>query len=398
MNCRECRPLLSELIDEELAPVRESQVRKHCDECPACGSELRQLALTVEAFKAAPRDEPPARLAGQILEALPAAIEGRASRPVELPGKWRFLPWGSAAAALLLAGLAFLWAEQARRDYASKAAELDDRLHRELARQVERSSKEKASFATELATTRKSVEEVREASRAASIQRDKEKEGWRIELESLDARLALQADRVRELERSLALAREETSSVRDELAAAIRAAPGAGSPETIEQGSGRKETKPAAVEPASSGGEHLASAEAGASDEGEPQGARKASIRFRRQGEFLQLEMTGPRKDLVPELFRIAGDGTDDTQAGLALNALESLLGGREPTRGPEPESRETPAGLWSRGVGFLADEMGLGGSTEDAPSAPGTDRASRLRRLQERWRDARLGPQAARR
>jgi hypothetical protein len=398
MNCSECRPLLSELLDGELAPALEGQARKHCDECAACGSELRQLTLATRAFKTAPRDDPPPRLAGRILEALPAALEGRAARPLESPRKWRFVPWGSAAAALLLAALALLWEEQARRDYASKAAELGEEFRRDLALEVKRATEGKASLEAVVASTRKALEEVRESSRAASLEREKEKASWRAELEGLDARLNLQTDQVRELERSLDLARRETARVRNELAAAIQAPREAGSPETTPQEPGKKEIKPATMESAGPGAGPLASLEASARRVEEPQGAARASVRFRRRGELLQLQMTGPRKDLVPELLRIAGEGTDEMQASLALSALEGLLGGTQPSRSPEPESDNTPAGLWNRGVGFLAGEMGLGGSSEDSSSTAGTDRANRLRRLEERWREAQLGPLAAER
>jgi ferric-dicitrate binding protein FerR (iron transport regulator) len=108
MNCISVQPLVSKLIDGELNPHEEKNVRAHLDGCGACRARYEELEkvgrLMTQSLAAHPFTE---EFASRTLNLIPSrrltAVPRRKPR--------RILPWIAAAAALLLivVGLSFIF-------------------------------------------------------------------------------------------------------------------------------------------------------------------------------------------------------------------------------------------------------------------------------------------------
>lgn len=66
MNCEQCRDILSELLEGELAPSAEAEARAHLAECPHCARALAELRALVSALRGLPEVEPPAELRARL--------------------------------------------------------------------------------------------------------------------------------------------------------------------------------------------------------------------------------------------------------------------------------------------------------------------------------------------
>jgi hypothetical protein len=84
-TCRDVRALLSELLEDELAPDARARALDHLDGCDACRAELEALKRTLEALRALPREEPPAALLERIERRL-----GPPGAPARGRGRFRF--------------------------------------------------------------------------------------------------------------------------------------------------------------------------------------------------------------------------------------------------------------------------------------------------------------------
>ncbi len=121
MNCKECRKLLEEFHDGELAEEGASGVRRHLAACPACSAELEVLKseqALFERYRAGQADEAAAAVPkwGSVRESIAAreeqirrAHEGVYPAAMERSGWFRFLTGSSlirqAAFATLLVAL-----------------------------------------------------------------------------------------------------------------------------------------------------------------------------------------------------------------------------------------------------------------------------------------------------
>jgi len=60
MDCRSVREVLSDYLDDQLAPDRQRPIHVHLHACPGCAAALADLLATVRALRALPRVHPPA--------------------------------------------------------------------------------------------------------------------------------------------------------------------------------------------------------------------------------------------------------------------------------------------------------------------------------------------------
>ena len=111
------REQLSALLDGELGPAEQAELRAHLAGCPQCAAELEELALVGQAAREL--DEPPPEgyfdeLPGRVRQRLRAARPAAAAPPAS---RRRVAPaWSWAAAAAVLVGvlLPVLWQRQAQ--------------------------------------------------------------------------------------------------------------------------------------------------------------------------------------------------------------------------------------------------------------------------------------------
>lgn len=78
MNCEETRQLLSQFIDDALAPSVRARVDEHLDSCPVCRAETAELRLLSRSLRQLTQPVAPAELATSITNAL--VIEATARR------------------------------------------------------------------------------------------------------------------------------------------------------------------------------------------------------------------------------------------------------------------------------------------------------------------------------
>lgn len=111
------REQLSALLDGELGPAEQAELRAHVGACPQCAAELQELALVGQAAREldepAPEgyfDELPGRIRQRLRAARSASVAPPASRRHLLPA-WS---WAAAAAVLVGVLLPVLWQRQAQ--------------------------------------------------------------------------------------------------------------------------------------------------------------------------------------------------------------------------------------------------------------------------------------------
>ncbi len=99
MTCEQCQDQLSDLLEGELAPAAEREVRSHLATCPECARRLSELQTLVSALRGLPEIEPPAELRERLRE-----IATRPSSGFFIWSRTRYVvvTVAAAAAALLL--------------------------------------------------------------------------------------------------------------------------------------------------------------------------------------------------------------------------------------------------------------------------------------------------------
>jgi anti-sigma factor RsiW len=102
---------LSALLDGELTPQREQEVRAHLAACPGCSQRLETLRRVDAALRGLPLRPPAAALAERLRERLVAERAPAARTSRRAPGRrhrWFALPAAAAAAAVALAAVLLL--------------------------------------------------------------------------------------------------------------------------------------------------------------------------------------------------------------------------------------------------------------------------------------------------
>jgi len=277
------------------------------------------------------------------------------------------------AAAVLLAALAGLllaaWmGERGRRQSAEMDAAEVARARAGLERDLESvrgaSRSDRDDLLRRLAEARGLLASEREAAGKARTSAAREAEALRGRADAAEARAGEAEKEAEGLREALARARRESSAAADALAAA--------------------ETALAERERA------LAAAVAGAArprTQGPPAAAPASeapAIAFRSSAAGLELEMRGPRREVIPELFRIAASDDPD-RARLARSALEGLLGESEGNSPAAAPGRTGILGWWDRSFGEFAEDTGLSGGAREGGDASSAA-ARRLRELREAW------------
>ncbi len=96
MNCRDCQPLLSGLLDDELDPTTAAEVREHLDACPVCRREFEQLLESMRLVRALEPVTAPVALGDRLRKRLLAEVR---------PPWYRQQSWMLAVAACLALAL-----------------------------------------------------------------------------------------------------------------------------------------------------------------------------------------------------------------------------------------------------------------------------------------------------
>ena len=103
MTCEQCRDRISDLLEGDLGPAEELEVRAHSSGCAECGRALEETQLIVRALRETPELEPPAELRER-LRGIPEVASP------QVAGFWsrrRYVMAGVAAAA---AAMLIVWA------------------------------------------------------------------------------------------------------------------------------------------------------------------------------------------------------------------------------------------------------------------------------------------------
>lgn len=102
MSCEQCLDRLTELLEGELPPETEREVRAHLDECAQCAEALAELGALVKVLRGMPEVEPPAELR----ERLHAQSPAEATASVTF---WRRSRSVVAAVAAAAAAMLMIW-------------------------------------------------------------------------------------------------------------------------------------------------------------------------------------------------------------------------------------------------------------------------------------------------
>lgn len=386
MSCKECGPLLSDLIDGALTADDRWRVESHLASCAPCAAELSALRAALEAFGEARGEEPPADLAARIclrLAAVPLAqpVPGGA-RPARRPHV------GLAAAAMLLISVACVAfaVGQRRGRGASDAlvAQLEDQagrastLEESVARLERARATERATWTDEMERLEREHAEER---RLAEARHADAAAGARKEAGRQATELAAALARVDELEAGLESLATETRALR-ERAAELESCEAALAAATADGTQPSPGPTPAPSPRAPPGAPMTAA---------DPVRAEPAdAVTVRIAGGAPQLAMRGPRDQVIPELLKLARDTSRPEVARLAVATLEHLLD----VNGADSTEAATETGLLAD-LGRIADRIGLGvpGRDVDAPERPAIQRSGRIQRLEARWRTESLAP-----
>jgi anti-sigma factor RsiW len=101
-GCRSIDADLSALIDEELAPRREAELRAHLEGCARCTRSLEELCNADLALASLRAPEPSADLRARLERRLAEAARPRSGAPPPRPRRWLARPALAAAAAALV--------------------------------------------------------------------------------------------------------------------------------------------------------------------------------------------------------------------------------------------------------------------------------------------------------
>jgi len=107
MGCEETRDLIDELIDGELPPEAEAEVRAHVEQCAECRAVMERHSRAADLVRGLPRVGAPRDFSVSVREAIAADVgRGKVVRPA---GGWRLPMWLTtalpAAACLMLAAI-----------------------------------------------------------------------------------------------------------------------------------------------------------------------------------------------------------------------------------------------------------------------------------------------------
>lgn len=397
MNCSTCRSHLSDFMEKSLPEGVREMTRAHLEACMSCQRELRELRAAVRLLRDTPPEDPPPDLESGILARLESATgspgakdehavrtrpEIRRSQKIRTlrRGRTRSLAGSLAAAAVIVAALVGYTVgrnsslddlvERFESDLASSrslARSLEDELDR-LEKTAERRKEEQQAridrLLTELGTSQKKSEGQFREERSL-------RQRTETRLEQLEALVDGQ-------QREFALLRGESEEMRDELerlraVVAEREVPVSPSP--------RGELEPA---PEASGA--LARA------------TRRASVTVRRVGDQYELQIAGPRDNVIPRLIELAKSEDDLRLRRLALGTLENLLplSDAPPEEGRREEGQA--AGFFAnleRNFAGLTGSEGLILAEEDAPAEPDHPETlfrKRLARAERCWQQLSAG------
>lgn len=137
MNCRRCKSLLSDYLDDRLDEARRTDFEVHVADCGACAGELRMMQRMSAALGAEPAAAPPAGLAERLTRGAlgaPTAAEAPSFLDRWIPVAWPAAAASAVAATLLLlvlgrtGGVPSLVEEDPVAAVASDAADEDDAL------------------------------------------------------------------------------------------------------------------------------------------------------------------------------------------------------------------------------------------------------------------------------
>jgi len=106
MKCAAAQELISEYVDNSLAPDRETELKAHLEGCRDCRELARDFASIVQGAKGLASYEPSAavwpKIAAELREARPGASAGTRERRAWLGTFWKPVGWVYAAAAALI--------------------------------------------------------------------------------------------------------------------------------------------------------------------------------------------------------------------------------------------------------------------------------------------------------
>ncbi len=76
-NCNEYFKDISQLLDNELPPEREKELKKHLETCHRCERFFREMTLLTSYLKGIPQEELPANLTFKVMKAIQRKKEGK---------------------------------------------------------------------------------------------------------------------------------------------------------------------------------------------------------------------------------------------------------------------------------------------------------------------------------
>ncbi len=383
MNCEQCRARFSDYGEKALSPVLHGGVSAHLATCPACKKELRDLQRALHAIRAVKREKPPEGLAHGCLGAGPAPKPAGspapfAAAPARVPSPrpprrgsraWLITLVTLAAAALLLY-VPTLWFLLLRtRTLRSQTTSVEQAFQSRLAA----SSRDLARLRGELAETAATAGDARRVANEALAGETSRREALERKVALLEDASRQGGDEIVRLEKELEAARGEMKRLEAEIASAQ------GARETAEGLLAAE--KALANRRKERGGVDKESLDRAAARQ------RRRNVVFRAQDGRLELSVRGPSREVIPELLSIAADESNAEMSGLALNALENLLG---PVR-KEAAAAESPApeGWLDRQIQGFTNALGAVDAAPEAVLSAETDRSGRLKALEEVWREA---------
>ena len=104
MNCTRVRSHLGDHLEGDLELQFRARVDEHLGRCASCAEELSELRSTVALLRSLPAPQPPAELAGEVMQRIDAG-EGRMRRTPAVI-RHLFTPQVAAALAAVMAGFA----------------------------------------------------------------------------------------------------------------------------------------------------------------------------------------------------------------------------------------------------------------------------------------------------